>query len=513
MIRFIAPALLLVASYCLTAQSDYATIKLDYGGYAVGFTRTKTIDSSRIYRRVQDFTNAIQFREVPISVWYPAAAEEGTRLLVEDYLAVLKEEEEWENLPDEFILDWFYYPRNEITEKNSRQSTQAFGNAAAANGRFPVIIYAPSYHASSSENFMLCEYLASHGYVVVAAPSRGSATMRLTGGNADDAVAQSRDLALLFAHAHQLPYTDTGRVFTIGFSFGGLANVPFAVTNRYVDGVISLDGTIKYNPQVAESVPGFDTETFRVPFVHFRQKEIPEVVLEQDDIDPGLAERFGFLDSIPGGPAYEFGSPSLTHGQFASYGLLFEPRDSRQDAPDSIIVRGYEQLNRAVLHTLTAMDAYADLGHWETAGYEGLITASGFTLKRAKRKLPDNSVTVSDFFDTVRADGFANIDHIYDAFSAAHPAFALGQGPLNTLGLQLGLASKNSQDEAARNGIAVLKLAVKLYPESANLHDSIATVYKHQGFRAEAIYHFERSLALNPENEYGRKQLGELKNN
>ena len=80
------------------------------------------------------------------------------------------------------------------------------------------------------------------------------------------------------------------------------------------------------------------------------------------------------------------------------------------------------------------MDAYADLGHWETAGYEGLITASGFTLKRAKRKLPDNSVTVSDFFDTVRADGFANIDHIYDAFSAAHPCIRFGARPAKHIG-------------------------------------------------------------------------------
>ena len=46
----------------------------------------------------------------------------------------------------------------------------AVRNAPLASGRFPVIIYAPSFSSVSWENADLCEYLASYGYVVIASP-------------------------------------------------------------------------------------------------------------------------------------------------------------------------------------------------------------------------------------------------------------------------------------------------------------------------------------------------------
>jgi len=44
-------------------------------------------------------------------------------------------------------------------------------DAKAQTGKFPLVIYAPSFSAMSWENVDLCEYLASHGYVVIASPS------------------------------------------------------------------------------------------------------------------------------------------------------------------------------------------------------------------------------------------------------------------------------------------------------------------------------------------------------
>jgi predicted dienelactone hydrolase len=49
-------------------------------------------------------------------------------------------------------------------------------DAAAVAGRFPVVVYAPSISAPAAENPDLCEYLASHGYIVIASPSVGLRT-------------------------------------------------------------------------------------------------------------------------------------------------------------------------------------------------------------------------------------------------------------------------------------------------------------------------------------------------
>ena len=47
----------------------------------------------------------------------------------------------------------------------------AVWDAKLAEGRYPILIYAPSDSSVSWENADLCEYLASHGYVVLASPS------------------------------------------------------------------------------------------------------------------------------------------------------------------------------------------------------------------------------------------------------------------------------------------------------------------------------------------------------
>ncbi|WP_020569346.1 tetratricopeptide repeat protein [Neolewinella persica] len=492
---------------CLYAQADYADSKLAYGNLPVGFSHHLQVDSSRVYRRVQDYTERLQYRELPVSRWYPAQAEAAKRMQIGDYLQVLKEEEEWENLPNAFVLDWFNYPRNAVTEKNSTYATQAFADAVPKAGNYPVVLYAPSFRASSSENFMLCEYLASHGYLVLSIPSRGPGSIMPTGGTAEFAGAQQRDLEYLFGYAGRLAQADLDRVYTIGFSFGGLANIPFAMNNRFIDGVISLDGSIKYNLPAATALPQFDLLRMRVPFVHFRQKTIPEKVIQEDGIDDSTAEQFAFLDSLRGVPAYEFNSPNLTHGHFASYGILFEPRDDRQDRPAPLILSSYARLCEAVLHTLHAMESYKATGVWDAEAYENLIFNTNHPLLRKTdgQKLP--SVTVNYFFDAVRTAGFGKMDSVYNTFLELDPTFTIPQLPLNKIGLQLGLSDK---DDLRKAGIEVLDFAVQRYPDSANLHDSLATLCQYQGLKDRAIYHFKKSLALFPGNENAKNQLRRL---
>jgi len=49
----------------------------------------------------------------------------------------------------------------------------AIRDAVMARGRYPVVVYSFSYRALAHENADLCEYLASHGYIVIASPSTG----------------------------------------------------------------------------------------------------------------------------------------------------------------------------------------------------------------------------------------------------------------------------------------------------------------------------------------------------
>jgi tetratricopeptide (TPR) repeat protein len=75
------------------------------------------------------------------------------------------------------------------------------------------------------------------------------------------------------------------------------------------------------------------------------------------------------------------------------------------------------------------------------------------------------------------------------------------EADLNTLGYQL--MTTNRLDEA----LAVFKLNVESYPESANAFDSLGDVYVKRGDKEQAIKNYKRSLELNPHSDFTRQKL------
>ncbi|MFH0842758.1 MAG: alpha/beta hydrolase-fold protein [Bacteroidota bacterium] len=79
------------------------------------------------------------------------------------------------------------------------------------------------------------------------------------------------------------------------------------------------------------------------------------------------------------------------------------------------------------------------------------------------------------------------------------------ENDLNTLGYTL--LNRNMNAEA----IKVLKLALDIYPESANLYDSQGEAYMKSGDNRNAIINYEKSLELNPANNNAKGMLERLK--
>ena len=61
------------------------------------------------------------------------------------------------------------------------------------------------------------------------------------------------------------------------------------------------------------------------------------------------------------------------------------------------------------------------------------------------------------------------------------------------------------------DAIAVFKLNVEMYPESANTYDSLAEAYMKKGEKKLAVENFEQSLKLNPQNKNAEEKLKELR--
>ena len=491
--------------YSVNGQTSLKEINLKSGEYNVGFKHYTMIDSTRLYRIANDFNNKLVFRPIPISIWYPAIMDNknSKQLTVLDYLEILKEEEESKNLPDELLLDWF--PELGDTPQNRGHLTEkvnALSNADFLEGKFPVVVYAASFRSSSIENFVLFEYLASNGFVVISSPSRGTDTRWLEGGT-KAMETQSRDVEFLLKEIHQYEYIDFDKIALMGFSFGGLSNAITVMKNKKISALVSLDGTERYEYPVLEKSPYFDLDRFNIPYIHFAQKDIPEEVLTSDKTPAELNYKFQLYDSLKYSNAYSYKFHDLGHEHFGSIGVLFTYRDKRQHKSDDKIMASYKVLSQ---HTLQFLNATLKNEENAKKFIENSPDKNNISENLISKKMKKSLTKEFDFNDLALNQGYRDLIPLYKKAVAKHPTLKLEESMLNNLGLRLSFnAGKMEQ------GINVFLLAVHIYPKSANLYDSLALAYLYNKDIKNAISNYKKSLELNPENQNAINKLKQLK--
>jgi dienelactone hydrolase len=489
-------------------QTSLNKIDLNFGNYNVGFKHYTISDSTRTYSRIYDYKNQKIPRPIPTSIWFPSQQniDSKKQLNIVDYLEILKEEEEWEYLPNEQILNWFYYANTSDNQGHLKEKTRAYLGLEFDTEKFPVIIYTPSYQASSIENFALCEYLASHGYIVISSPSRGTATRWFSGNNPKEMETQARDVEFLIKEVEKLPNANSNKMATIGFSFGGLSNVIVQTRNDKIKAVVSLDGTERYQYNLLKKSPFFEPKKIDVPYIHMAQKEIPNQVLKEDKIDSELNSIFQLYDSITNSNAYKLKFHHLTHSYFSTLGVLFQQRDKRQDKNDYEIMESYKWVS---VYTLNFLNAYLKNDESALKFIENKPLDNGMKnglMTKQSKKANSQNFTFEDFNELALKQNYYSLYDLYVVTKKKNPMMEIPEGNLNTLGLQLVFNPKTSEQ-----GINVFLLAIIIYPNSANLYDSLAEAYLFMGNKDKAIENFEKSLELNSQNQNAIDRLKQLK--
>lgn len=82
--------------------------------------------------------------------------------------------------------------------------------------------------------------------------------------------------------------------------------------------------------------------------------------------------------------------------------------------------------------------------------------------------------------------------------------YDIDEGEINSVGYLLLRLNKPME------AIAFFELNVKFYPESWNVYDSLGEAYMSIGQKKLAIKNYRKSIALHPENDYGKAQLRKL---
>lgn len=113
--------------------------------------------------------------------------------------------------------------------------------------------------------------------------------------------------------------------------------------------------------------------------------------------------------------------------------------------------------------------------------------------------------TQAGFAAALAQEGFGHAFEVYRRMQQQEPTFALSEGAINTWGYQL---LREAHDLPAAQ--VIFRLGTEVYPQSANLFDSLAEADENNHDTAAAIQHYRRSLELNPTNTNARQRLQAL---
>lgn len=242
---------------------------------------------------------------------------------------------------------------------------------------------------------------------------------------------------------------------------------------------------------------------------------------------PGEMKNNLFLHVVKGGPAgggystvedlIMFGNALMNNKLLSAENTKLMTTGKVRTAPHIMYCYGFrdrvENGHHIVGHTggFPGIDGY--LGIFKDLGYTVAVLSNfdngnsevvlfieellvGETQRTKSRKLTEM------ILDEAIANGYEAATKLYEKYKEM---VVIGERTLNTRGYELLADGKVTQ------AIAVFRLYVYLYPESANAYDSLGEAYMVAGDTALAIENYEKSLELDPNNENAVEQLEQLR--
>lgn len=500
MIAFVAPAV-------PGQDAPLFHFTLPPGPHAVGLKVVEQYDQSRIYLPPTDDLgkpqSAERARPLQTLIWYPATKAAGVPMTVGDYANLAKSETDFAQPDPSTGDDWRTAMKPTLADH-----MLAVRDAQPAPGRFPIFVYAPSFGAMSWENADLCEFLASHGYLVVASTALGANGRDMTSDVAG-INAQARDISFLIGFAQSLPNADPSQIAVGGFSWGGIANLFAAARDNRIDALVCLDGSLRYYPGLVKQAD-IHPEQMAIPLLFFTQGEFTLEDQVRYLSDPAKSQGPSVLNAWTHGDLITVHMLGMMHQEFSS---MYQRNEDvwkhskgqlKADYGREDGIPGYAWVSR---YTLDFLDAY--LKH---------DTSAAAWLKKtpAENSVPKHLLAV-DFreakglaptLDAFRAEvgrkGFDHANEVYAAMKKDNPDFKLDEQALEGWGDRLTTSSHTQE------AIAILSFNQSLYPDSGDAYAMLGEAYAKAGQKQQAIDNYHKALEKNPENDEVKKHLAEL---
>lgn len=318
-------ALNLLYCACAMAQSPVLWNGMPRGAYDVGFKFERQYDHARPYQNQNDEQGkpvAHRGRPIQMFIWYPAEANRNAKpMRYEEYLYLNDTDSEpwqWREESKQAVLQ-NYAQELEPFKGDLKPlldiQTAASKDAKVAKGKFPVVIFGAGGGTGGHVYSMLCEYLASHGYVVIAHTALGLQKGERWPFDMRGIETQMRDLNFILNYAYRLPNVDAGKLALASWSVGGVSQALLQMQNTEVDAILSLDAATgyEYGRDLLRQSPWFDLKRMSVPYLHMHGELPPRY---------NVPKNFEYYDSLAVADAYMLSFKKLLHADFiSSYGV------------------------------------------------------------------------------------------------------------------------------------------------------------------------------------------------
>ncbi|MEO8591921.1 MAG: hypothetical protein ABI759_01240 [Candidatus Solibacter sp.] len=484
MMRWLGGNVLAVALVCSAGawgQSEFWG-ELKAGKYSVGFRTLYLQDAARSYdtEYAPAGTAAVKKpRPLFVAIWYPSTTRNDAAIersmMYRDYLRAISVDSpsadfaarlrrHTRDATVEYMLgkEFDKLGEEERAEWEGLQATPVFAvsNVAPAPGKFPVVIHHPGLGGSYEDNAVACEYLASHGYVVLSSAYQAadSSLLNIT----SDLATSLEDLNFLLRYAGTLPYADVSKVGAMGHSYGAQAMLGWrAQPNSAVDAVVFLDSTVVYQP--LDEFPGF-----KAALEQNRKSAAPVLFVADARRQP----RFETFDPYLGyAPRYEATVEGLEHNDFVSQGAIRKSEAVRKN---------YESVCRVMVQ-------FFDAHLKGDAGARAALRSAGGPLVvkyKEGRDVPPTGAQIAQLYT-----------------SEAPRNLQVLNGLVQSIDAELLSEAADLLDEQgkSRESIGLLTWAVSRMPKSALLRAALGESAATMGDKSGARKHFETALELMPD--------------
>lgn len=486
---FVATFLFILPAVFFAQQTYPQWGKLPAGPHSVGYQVINRYDYGRHFQPKLDFEGKVNPEQsalpIQISMWYPAGASTSKKMPFAEYRYVdaqkntfkpLSEAEKKETANGIGFLAKFGLEMDlsdAQIQSIVQTPTAAVRNAPKLKGTFPAILV--GVDGGPGTHNVLCEYLASLGYVVLLTPSVAH-TGTWQAKQPQLALAERvGNLEYLLAFIRTQPFIDYKRIGVLGSNFDGMSALLFQMKNMQADAVVSLDGW--------EGKAGSQETLFQSPFFDANKMRVPYLTFLQDEKDPPsyLQLSQGVLDTLPYAERHYYVLQGMNHAcLIGNLGIVPNVPAEKQEAYRFLYTRIGQFFDTHVKKS-TEAQALLNKTATELAYPTGLLKVE--LDKKALAPIP----TPEEFEKLIMSGNVEKALQIFKRGKAENPHLVLFD--FQTLNL---FSFRFGQQKKLETVLAIWQLGAEAFPHSPWVMDRLGDAYQHVGNREKAKEAYEK---------------------